>query len=63
AGLTAVITLGVFVSPVGPLVWGFMIEYLTAPVTLVTFALAGATVTGLLAHQLKSPENQNRARS
>ena len=63
AGLTAVITLGVFVSPVGPLVWGFMIEYLTAPVTLVTFALAGITVTGLLAHQLKSAENQNRARS
>jgi uncharacterized membrane protein YjfL (UPF0719 family) len=55
AGLTAVISLGVLVSPVGPLVWGFLIEYLTAPVTLVTFALAGATVTSLLAHQLKSP--------
>ena len=53
-GVATVVTIGTFVSPVGVLLWGFMIEYIGAPITVTICAFALIAVVLALAGQLNS---------
>ena len=47
--IATITTIGTFVSPVGVLFWGFMIEYIGAPLTVAGCAVASIAVVLVLA--------------